>query len=368
MLLAMLAIAETLRVQQYVRFNPSVDAPRSRRLAAALRPRRAPRSVVDVNDEVGGPLPPLGASRNASHRTPVAQMNARWDDPILDESIPDPVFDDKSPYLGRVPYGFSRNAEVVNGRTAMMGFTIAYLQELFAGRGVLQQYGLPYDVGAVVPRSDGFMLPWPVALVLAVAVTVAATYKGAEVGEKLFKDESFTDNYKLPDLPFLDKLPKLPVDLELPNLPVDIKLPFELPGQNSSSTFQNDDSLNLAREQVPTNEAELERQKDEVKGLDDELQPQSDPGSTVPADAPLSDIELVEQEAKLKALSEKWKKREDLQAYQESIRSGFGPDPETINGRTAMFFIIVGLITEYYTGQSMPAQVNTLLESLSIIG
>ena len=82
---------------------------------------------------------------------------------------------------------------------------------------------------------------------------------------------------------------------------------------------------------------------------------------------PFSEMELAEQEAKLTALSEKWKRIEEEADYQASIRSGFGPSPELINGRTAMFFIIVGLITEYYTGQSMPQQVTTMLQTLSII-
>jgi hypothetical protein len=32
-----------------------------------------------------------------------------------------------------------------------------------------------------------------------------------------------------------------------------------------------------------------------------------------------------------------------------------------------MFFILVGLITEYYTGQSVPQQVYTLLQNLAIV-
>lgn len=32
----------------------------------------------------------------------------------------------------------------------MMGFTIAFLQELVIGKGVLEQWGLPYDAGAVL--------------------------------------------------------------------------------------------------------------------------------------------------------------------------------------------------------------------------
>ena len=32
-----------------------------------------------------------------------------------------------------------------------------------------------------------------------------------------------------------------------------------------------------------------------------------------------------------------------------------------------MFFIIVGLVTEYYTGQSLPQQVYTMLQTLAIV-
>ena len=83
--------------------------------------------------------------------------------------------------------------------------------------------------------------------------------------------------------------------------------------------------------------------------------------------ATFSDVELAEQESKLQALSDKWKRREEQQEFEATIRSGFGPNPEAINGRTAMFFIITGLVTEYYTGQSLPQQVYTMLQTLAIV-
>merc|ERR1719424_2743419 len=87
-------------------------------------------------------LPAAPAARAA------ISMNQRYDDPILNDNIKDPVYDGDSPYKGRVPYGFSNFAEKMNGRVAMMGFTILFLQELVVGKGVLEQYGLPYDAGA----------------------------------------------------------------------------------------------------------------------------------------------------------------------------------------------------------------------------
>ena len=90
-------------------------------------------------------------------------------------------------------------------------------------------------------------------------------------------------------------------------------------------------------------------------------------GAAADMAAAFSDVELAEQEGKLEALADKWKKREDEAEYQATIRSGWGPAPEIINGRAAMFFLVVGLVTEYYTGQSLPQQVYTMLETLAII-
>ena len=64
-----------------------------------------------------------------------AQEPGRYDDPILDSSLPDPVYDTESGYKGKVSYGFSTEAEKINGRFAMMGFTICFLQEAVFGKG-----------------------------------------------------------------------------------------------------------------------------------------------------------------------------------------------------------------------------------------
>ena len=126
-------------------------------------------------------LTPLVAARPVRARATVRAETPRYDDPILDPSKPDPVYDGKSNYLGKVGYGFSSDAERLNGRAAMTGFTICFLQETVTGKGapacqkfslgrrgtwwaphtpltrpatcrhtgVLELYGLPYDAGAV---------------------------------------------------------------------------------------------------------------------------------------------------------------------------------------------------------------------------
>merc|ERR1712087_232730 len=86
----------------------------------------------------------------AGMRVAPAVANERWPDPIFNDALPDPVFDDEYTYKGASKLGFVSFAEAMNGRAAMVGFTICFLQELIFGKGVLEQYGLPYDPGAVL--------------------------------------------------------------------------------------------------------------------------------------------------------------------------------------------------------------------------
>jgi len=113
------------------------------------------------------------------------QMSSRWPEAkILDESVPDPVFDDPTPYKGRVPYGFCDFAEKMNGRAAMMAFVVLYLQEAIVGTGVFTQYGLSYDAGAVVPEAAS-SLPWLVGFGAATAITLGATFSLTLLDQKL---------------------------------------------------------------------------------------------------------------------------------------------------------------------------------------
>jgi len=92
------------------------------------------------------------APRLATRAGVVSMAENRFTDKILDDSIPDPVYDEMGGdggYLGKSNIGFSQGAETLNGRAAMTGFTICFVQEIVMGKGVLEAYGLPYDVGAV---------------------------------------------------------------------------------------------------------------------------------------------------------------------------------------------------------------------------
>ena len=82
-------------------------------------------------------------------------------------------------------------------------------------------------------------------------------------------------------------------------------------------------------------------------------------------------LSAVSEEAvasELDALSKQWKKKRITREYEESKLLGFTAQSEIINGRFAAFFIVVGLLTEAFSGESIPQQVETMLETFGIIG
>ena len=86
-----------------------------------------------------------------------------------------------------------------------------------------------------------------------------------------------------------------------------------------------------------------------------------------PAMYVMSEVELAEQSSKMDALAAKWRKRQQQAEVIEAQQVGWCPNAERINGRFAMFFLVTGLITEYYTGENVPAQVATIFRTLGVI-
>jgi hypothetical protein len=79
-------------------------------------------------------------------------------------------------------------------------------------------------------------------------------------------------------------------------------------------------------------------------------------------------MELASQITALGGLEEKWRKERLLQEYNADIQIGWVPKAEVTNGRFAMFFLITGLLTEYWTGISLPGQVEEMLRIAGVIG
>lgn len=89
--------------------------------------------------------------------------------------------------------------------------------------------------------------------------------------------------------------------------------------------------------------------------------------SQVPGKIKLDELTIARQKTELDNYSAELR-RKRLQEEREAARLfGFVPYAETLNGRLAMFFIITGLLTEYWTGYTIPEQVELMLRTLGII-
>lgn len=93
----------------------------------------------------------------------------------------------------------------------------------------------------------------------------------------------------------------------------------------------------------------------------------SDP-TQIPGKQVLSQDQIAQQVAALSKLEDKWRAQRETEEYEASINVGWVPTAELINGRTAMFFLATGLLTEYWTGVSLPGQVEEMLRVGGFIG
>jgi hypothetical protein len=91
-------------------------------------------------------------------------------------------------------------------------------------------------------------------------------------------------------------------------------------------------------------------------------------GDAVPGKRALSGVELARQAAALGQLEDRWRGERERREYEEGVSVGFVPTAEIVNGRTAMFFLVTGLLTEYWTGVSLPGQVEEMLRIGGFIG
>ncbi|CEM09636.1 unnamed protein product [Vitrella brassicaformis CCMP3155] len=69
---------------------------------------------------------------------------------------------------------------------------------------------------------------------------------------------------------------------------------------------------------------------------------------------------------KLQSLSRDWENERLEREIEEARLTGWSKGAELINGRTAMFFVATGLLTEFWTGQSIPEQIQTLFQTLGV--
>mmetsp|Transcript_18092 Transcript_18092/g.52853 ORF Transcript_18092/g.52853 Transcript_18092/m.52853 type:complete len:157 (-) Transcript_18092:77-547(-) len=91
-------------------------------------------------------------------------------------------------------------------------------------------------------------------------------------------------------------------------------------------------------------------------------------GPPMPPRQERDEITLARQRTELEALSKRWKQQRLVREYEDGKLLGFVRNAEIINGRSAMFFVFVGLITEAISGQSIPEQVTTMLTTFGVLG
>jgi hypothetical protein len=88
----------------------------------------------------------------------------------------------------------------------------------------------------------------------------------------------------------------------------------------------------------------------------------------VPGRIVLGDVELATQVTALTKLENQWRKERMFEEYEAERKLGWTQQAETYNGRFAMFFLVTGLLTELWTGFTIPGQVEELLRVAGVIG
>eukprot|EP00553_Chaetoceros_curvisetus_P008937 CAMPEP_0204629148 /NCGR_PEP_ID=MMETSP0717-20131115/17518_1 /ASSEMBLY_ACC=CAM_ASM_000666 /TAXON_ID=230516 /ORGANISM="Chaetoceros curvisetus" /LENGTH=163 /DNA_ID=CAMNT_0051645995 /DNA_START=35 /DNA_END=526 /DNA_ORIENTATION=- len=102
---------------------------------------------------------------------------------------------------------------------------------------------------------------------------------------------------------------------------------------------------------------------DEKFGGDDDWIVDNVPGKMV-----LNEIDLAAQNTALTSIEDKYRKVRLQEEYDAARILGWTSRAETFNGRFAMFFLTVGLLTEYWTGVTIPGQIEEMLRVGGFIG
>jgi hypothetical protein len=88
----------------------------------------------------------------------------------------------------------------------------------------------------------------------------------------------------------------------------------------------------------------------------------------IPGKMVVNELDLASQNTALSAIEDKYRKIRKLEEYEDARILGWTTQAETYNGRFAMFFLVVGLLTEYWTGVTVPGQIEEILRVGGFIG
>jgi hypothetical protein len=135
----------------------------------------------------------------------------------------------------------------------------------------------------------------------------------------------------------------------------------ESPGASLADRELEEPGRNPDRPELPELKGDFDW--DQKFGGDDDWIVENVPGKIV-----LSELEIAKQVTALEKLETKWRKERQIEEWEADKRVGFVNKAELLNGRTAMFFLVTGLLTELWTGMSMPGQVEEMLRIGGFIG
>ncbi|KAL7525377.1 hypothetical protein ACHAXR_000981 [Thalassiosira sp. AJA248-18] len=88
----------------------------------------------------------------------------------------------------------------------------------------------------------------------------------------------------------------------------------------------------------------------------------------VPGKIVVNEIDLAAQVTELTKIEDRFRKVRKANEYEAARIIGFVPKAEIFNGRWAMFFLVVGLLTEYWTGITIPGQIEEMARVGGFIG
>ena len=88
----------------------------------------------------------------------------------------------------------------------------------------------------------------------------------------------------------------------------------------------------------------------------------------VPGKIVINELELAAQVTELTKLEDAYRRARKDREYTQARIVGFVPQAEMYNGRAAMFFLVVGLLTELWTGISIPGQIEEMARVGGFIG
>ena len=88
----------------------------------------------------------------------------------------------------------------------------------------------------------------------------------------------------------------------------------------------------------------------------------------IPGKMPIDEETKRLKEKDLDELKRRWVRMRELREYESERLTGFSEKAEILNGRFAMFFLVTGLLTELWTGETVPDQIAILGRTLGFIG